>query len=360
VTEKRYIIFPTRLLDYGHPKKGLTTKANLDHHMINWGIIGCGNVTEVKSGPAFNKVEGSRLIAVMRRNRSLAQDYASRHNVPKFYSDADDLINDKDVNAVYVATPPGSHMRYAVAVIKAGKPVYIEKPMAVSYEECIAINEASQKYGIPVFVAYYRRALPGFLKVKELIEKGSIGKVRLVQTQLFKSPSDDEKSGKLPWRVDPELSGGGHFFDLACHQLDYFDYLFGPVQNVRSIVMNQGGLYKAEDFVTAEFTFPCDIAGVGTWCFNASGESNRDIIEITGSAGSIKFSTFSFEPIVLVNESGRQEFINERPEHVQYYLIDRIVKELDGKGESPSTGETGARTSRVMDEVVAEYYKGLH
>jgi predicted dehydrogenase len=328
--------------------------------MINWGIIGCGNVTEVKSGPAFNKVEGSRLIAVMRRNRSLAEDYAARHNVPKYYSDANDLINDKDVNAVYVATPPGSHMEHAIAVIKAGKPVYIEKPMAVNYEECIKINEASLKHGIPVFVAYYRRALPGFLKVKDLIEKGSIGKVRLIQIQLFKTPSEDEKSGRLPWRVDPVLSGGGHFFDLACHQLDYLDFLFGPVLEVRSIVLNQGGLYKAEDFVTAELVFQGGIAGTGTWCFNASKESNRDIIEITGTAGSITFSTFSFEPIVVINESGRQELVNERPEHVQLYLIDRIVRALEGKGESPSTGETGARTSRVLDEVVAEYYKGLH
>jgi predicted dehydrogenase len=324
--------------------------------MINWGIIGCGNVTEVKSGPAFNKVRGSKLIAVMRRNISLAEDYARRHNVPKVYTKAGDLINDKDINAIYVATPPGSHAEYAIASIKAGKPVYIEKPMAVNHAECQLINEASQHYRIPVFVAYYRRALPGFLKVKEFIENGSIGEVRLIQAQLFKTPSEDEISGRLPWRVDPAVSGGGHFFDLACHQLDYFDYLFGPIQRVRSIVLNQGGLYKAEDFVTAEFTFQNDIAGTGTWCFNASRESNRDIIEITGTKGSIKFSTFSFEPIVLTNDSGRQEFINERPEHVQYYLIERIVAALEGTGVSPSTGESGARTSRVMDEVVAEYY----
>jgi len=328
--------------------------------MINWGIIGCGNVTEVKSGPAFNKVEGSRLIAVMRRNKSLAEDYARRHNVPKTYSDANDLIQDKNINTVYIATPPGSHMEYAIAAIKAGKPVYIEKPMALNYSECLKINETAQKYKIPVFVAYYRRALPGFLKVKNLVENGSIGKVRLLQIQLFKAPSGDEKSGIFSWRVDPAISGGGHFFDLACHQLDYFDYLFGPVQKVKSIVLNQGGLYRTEDFVTAEFVFQDDIVGTGTWCFNASEESNRDIIEITGTGGSIRFSTFSFEPIVLVNESGRQEFINERPEHVQYYLIEKIVHALEGKGTSPSTGITGARTSWVMEEVVKEYYNNLN
>jgi predicted dehydrogenase len=325
--------------------------------MINWGIIGCGAVTEVKSGPAFSKVRDSRLIAVMRRNAILAEDYARRHNVPKFYSKASDLINDSEINAVYIATPPGTHAQYALEVIKAGKPVYIEKPMALNYSECVKINKAAQKYGVPVFVAYYRRALPGFLLVKDLIDKGSIGKIRFILIQLFKFPSEDEKAGKLPWRVDPKLSGGGHFFDLACHQLDYLDLLFGPVQKVRSIAANHAGLYKAEDFVSAEFLFCNNIIGTGTWSFSVSPESSRDTIEIIGDKGSIKFTTFSFEPIVLTNKSGRQEFINERPENVQYYLIDKIVKALNGVGASPSTGITAARTSRIMDEVVKEYYK---
>jgi predicted dehydrogenase len=325
--------------------------------MINWGIIGCGNVTEVKSGPAFNKVKDSQLVAVMRRNASLAEDYARRHNVPKAYSDAYDLINDKEINAVYVATPPSSHAEYAIASIKAGKPVYIEKPMALNYTECVKINKTAEKYKVPVFVAYYRRALPGFLKVKDFIEKKIIGEARFVHVQLFKAPSEDEKTGKLSWRVDPEVSGGGHFFDLASHQLDYLDYLFGPIEKVKSIALNQAGLYKAEDFVTAEFLFPDNITGTGAWCFSASPESNRDTIEIIGNRGSIKMSTFSFEPIVLINDSGRQVFINERPDHVQYYLIDKIVKSLNGNGTSPSTGTTGARTSKVMDEIVAEYYK---
>lgn len=325
--------------------------------MVNWGIIGCGNVTEVKSGPAFNKVKDSRLIAVMRRNASLAEDYAIRHNIPRYYSDAKDLINDKEINAVYIATPPSSHAEYAIASIKALKPVYIEKPMALNYAECLKINKESEKYKVPVFVAYYRRALPGFLMVKDLIDNGSIGKVRFLQIQLFKYLSEDEKNGKPSWRVDPEISGGGHFIDLASHQLDYLDFLFGPVQKVKSVVLNQAGLYKAEDFVSTEFVFSNGIAGTGTWCFSVSPESSRDLIEIFGDKGSIRFSTFSFAPIVLTNSSGSQEFINVRPEHIQYNLIEKIVQALEGKGSSPSTGVSGARTTRVMDKIVSEYYK---
>lgn len=325
--------------------------------MINWGIIGCGNVTEVKSGPAFNKVKNSRLMAVMRRNAALAEEYARKHNVPKFYSKASDLINDPEINAIYVATPPAFHAEYAIKAMKAGKPVYIEKPMALNYSECQKINKASEKFNVPVFVAYYRRALPGFLKVKEIILNGAIGKVRFVQIQLITSPSEDEMSGKLSWRVDPKIAGGGHFFDLASHQLDYLDFLFGPVQRVHPVVINQAGLYKAEDYVSADFTFGNKIAGTGIWCFSASPLCSRDIIEIVGENGLIKFSCFSFEPIVLENNEGRKEFINERPENVQIFLIENVVKALAENGQAVSTGITGARTSRVMDEIVKEYYR---
>jgi len=326
--------------------------------MISWGIIGCGKVTEVKSGPAFNKVEGSRLVAVMRRNRDLAGDYARRHSIPRFYDNARDLIADEEVNAVYVATPPGSHAEYALMAINEGKPVYIEKPMAVNYAECQRINEAAGKKNVPVFVAYYRRTLPGFCKVKELIESGTIGNIRHVSIQLFKAPTEDEKEGKPTWHVIPEISGAGHFFDLASHQLDYLDFLFGPVQKIRSFAINQGGLYKAEDYVSAELLMPGNVAVTGTWCFTLSQSGNRDIIEIFGEKGNIRFSCFTFEHIVLTNSYGTREFINERPENVQFYLIEQIVRELEGKGSAVSNGESGARTSMVMDEIVKEYYMG--
>ena len=180
----------------------------------------------------------------MRRNRGLAEDYASRHNVPKFYTDADDLINDKEINAVYIATPPGSHAEYAIKALRAGKPVYIEKPMALNHGECDAINKTAEKYKLPVFVAYYRRTLPGFLKIKNLIDTGEIGKPRFANFQIYNYPSEEEKAGRLPWRVIPEISGAGHFFDLGSHQLDYLDFVFGPVLKVSSIAVNQAHTYR--------------------------------------------------------------------------------------------------------------------
>ena len=129
---------------------------------IRWGIIGCGDVTEVKSGPALQKADHSALVAVMRRNGQLAEDFARRHGVPQWYDDAAALIHDPAVDAVYIATPPSSHKEYTLMSAAAGKPVYVEKPMARNTAECQAMIAACHKANVPLFVAYYRRALARF------------------------------------------------------------------------------------------------------------------------------------------------------------------------------------------------------
>lgn len=324
---------------------------------IRWGIIGCGAVTEVKSGPPLQLVGHSSLVAVMRRTPGLAEDYAKRHNVPKWYADADSLINDPDVNAVYVATPPETHLYYAVKAMQAGKPVYVEKPMGRNYAECLEMLRVSQETGMPLFVAYYRRGLPGFAKVKELIHSGAIGKVRLVNVRFYRPMNGDLNGDALPWRLQPDKSGGGLLFDLAAHTLDYLDYVFGPIGKIRANALNQAGMYPAEDLVLANWQHESGIAGTGTWCFATSDKNRLDEIEIIGSEGRIIFSTFEFIPVVLENKDGRVEFPFEKPPHVQFYLMEKIVASLRGEGESPSTGVTAARTNRVMDEMVKDYYQ---
>lgn len=315
---------------------------------IRWGIIGCGNVTEVKSGPALQKARGSALVAVMRRNGDLARDYARRHDVPKWYDDADALIHDPDVDAVYVATPPSSHKEYTLRVAAAGKPVYVEKPMALDFAECEAMIAACRATGVPLFVAYYRRALPRFLKVKELIRSGAIGDVRYVSIDFREPPGRNVLDPlTLPWRVKPELAGGGLFVDLASHMLDFLDDALGPIREVRGIASNQARLYPAEDIVSGAFRFESGVQGVGTWCFTAY--DKRDHTEIVGTKGRIVYVTFDASPIVLETAEGRTEFAIENPPHIQQPLIQLIVDALDGRGASPSTGESAARTSWVMD-----------
>ncbi len=321
---------------------------------IRWGIIGCGNVTEAKSGPAFKKCSGSDLVAVMRRNAEQAADYARRHSVPRWYDDAEQLIRDPQVNAIYVATPPDSHAEYAIRAAKAGKPVYVEKPMARNREECERMNRECARAGVPLFVAYYRRCLPTFLKVKELVESGAIGEARFVAIALYLPVFEvDLKRENLPWRVLPEIAGAGYFFDLGSHQLDFLDYLFGPIQAAQGQVANQAGLYPAEDVVCANFRFESGVLGSGVWCFTASEQSQIERTEIIGSKGKIVYSNFELEePVQLVTARGTEEFHLPPPEHVQQPLIQTIVDELQGRGTCPSTGATAARTSRVMDEII--------
>ena len=322
---------------------------------VRWGIIGCGDVTEVKSGPAFQKVKNSELVAVMRRTGELAKDYAERHHVPKWYDDADALINDPDVDAVYIATPPGSHKEYTIKVAKAGKPVYVEKPMALNFNECNEMIAACKAASVPLYVAYYRRALPRFVKIKELLENKAIGDVRFVSTTQYQKASEDVKdSENLPWRVQPELSGGGLFFDLGSHTLDLLDYLLGPIKEVQGFVSNQADYYHAEDIVTGTYRFESGIHGVGNWCFSAF--EDVDVNEIVGSKGKITFSTFGNEPITLSTASGTEQWSFEAPQHVHQPLVETIVAELTGNNSHcPSTGVTGARTNWVMGEIDNDY-----
>jgi len=318
---------------------------------VRWGIIGCGNVTEVKSGPGFQKAEHSALVAVMRRNGKLAQDYAERHQVPKWYDNANELIHDPEVDAIYIATPPSTHLVYTLAAAKAGKPVYVEKPLAINYQECEQMIQACEKAGVPFYAAYYRRALPRFQKVKELLGCGAIGEIYTVTTTHLQKPSQvDYNKAQLPWRLQPEISGGGYFFDLASHTLDLLDYLLGPITEVDGRSSNVGGLYSAEDTVSGSYLFETGVHGIGIWNFVSNTQVDANVI--TGSQGQLSFSTFGNEPIRLNSNAGSEEFAIPHPDHIQQPLIQSIVDELRGQGTCPSTGQTAARTSRVMDAMV--------
>lgn len=324
--------------------------------MIHWGFIGCGAVTEKKSGPAFSKVEGSEVVAVMRRDGDKARDYALRHGIRKWYDNADQLIHDPDVNAVYVATPPGSHAEYAIATMKVGKPVYIEKPMAASYAECVEINKVSRETGVPCFVAYYRRTLPYFRRVKQLLDDGALGKLSSVQIRFAIPPyAADYDKNNLPWRVRKEIAGAGYFYDLASHQFDLLDFLLGPIVKAEGFANNIAGLYEPEDSVNAAFRFESGLSGSGSWSFVAPKNTRTDLIDFVGTEGNLTFSTFDFTPIKLETAGGIQEFREENPENIQYFLIESIVRYLNGDGNLPvSTGLSAERTNWVMDRILGK------
>ncbi len=322
---------------------------------IRWGFIGCGEVTRKKSGPAFSIIPGSSVYAVMGRNAEKVRSYAEEHNVAHWYTDAQQLVDDPEVNAVYVATPPSSHATYAIMAMRAGKPVYVEKPLAASYADCQRVNRISKQTGVPCFVAYYRRYLPYFQRVKQLVLGGAVGKVINVQIRFAVPPRDlDYNSKELPWRVQRDIAGGGYFYDLAPHQIDLLQEIFGPILKAHGYKTNCCGLYQAEDTVSACFSFPDGLPGSGSWCFVASDKSKIDRIEIMGTEGVIGFSVFTYEPIVLVNGEGRQEFTVPNPQYVQMPLIQNVIEHIQNKAVCACDSVSATSVNWVMDRILGK------
>jgi 1,5-anhydro-D-fructose reductase (1,5-anhydro-D-mannitol-forming) len=327
---------------------------------VRWGIIGCGKVTEVKSGPAFQKAEGSALVAVMRRDGALAADYARRHGVPRSYADAQELIDDPEVDAVYIATPPGEHERLALRVCAAKKPAYVEKPMARHHGECLRMNQAFAAARVPLFVAYYRRGLARFRKARELVASGALGTVTGVSVRFagpyHKSVAPGADPASLPWRLVAEQSGGGLFLDLGCHTLDVLDFVLGPLEDVVGTAANVITPHAVEDAVALRFRTESGALGTAQWNFAAA--ERADAIVISGDRAELRLSTFGDEPVELHrgDDAPVETFVLPNPPHIQQPLVQSIVDELRGRGRCDSTGVSAARTQAVMDAALLGYY----
>jgi predicted dehydrogenase len=323
---------------------------------IRWGIIGVGDVTEVKSGPPLYKCDNSKLVAVMRRSGDKAKDYAERHNVPRWYDDGQALIDDPEVDVVYVATPTYAHKDYVIQAANAGKHVYCEKPMAVTYAECQEMMTACEQAGVSLWVAYYRRSMPRFLKIKDMIENGTIGDIVAVSLQHFRQTNIQPNTSELDlhWHHIPEISGGGALVDMGSHQIDILNYFFGNIVDVEGTASNQRGLYRTADSLNASFRFDSGIVGTGIWNYTAG--INQDEMSIIGTEGKLSFSVFNTTPIMVTTATGTESIEFGYPEHVHQPLIETIIAELNGQGQCPSTGATASHTAWVFDQLFADFH----
>jgi predicted dehydrogenase len=317
---------------------------------IRWGIIGCGDVTEIKSGPPYYNIDGFSLEAVMRRDEEKAKDYAKRHGVKKYYTNADDLINDDAIDAVYIATPPDTHKLYGLKVAAAKKPCCIEKPLAPNYADSLEIFDAFKKTNTHLFVAYYRRTLPRFTQVKKWIDEGEIGEIRHVNWHLSKVTSQEDLSKNYNWRTDAAIAPGGYFDDLASHGIDLLTFYFGNIAEAKGISLNQQQLYAAKDAITACWVHKNGITGSGSWNFGAN--TNEDTVVIYGSKGTIKFSIFDNVPIVLESALKNESLMIAHPKNVQYFHVESMRDFLFSGKEHLSMGTSATHTSWVMDQIL--------
>ena len=316
---------------------------------ICWGIIGCGNVTEVKSGPAFNKVEHSSLMAVSRRDEEKLADYVKRHQVPMSFTNALDLIHSDHINAIYIATPPDVREAYAIEAMQLGKPVYLEKPMALNLAACKRLKAVSEKLGVKLSVAHYRRNLPLFMEVKNILSQDVIGAVKEVQITMLKK-TDKAAQDPFNWRIDPSIAGGGYFYDLAPHQIDLVFYFFGKPKSFSGISTNKAGLYKAEDYVKGSIELENGIICKGLWDFSIDGEEKDEFL-IIGEKGTIRFPVFGL--FIEVEMNGNTNTIHfEAPKHNQQNHIQAVVNYFLDKGQNPCSAEDAILSMDVMESFV--------
>lgn len=321
---------------------------------IRWGMIGCGAVTETKSGPGLYKSRNSMLLAVTSMSLPASQDYAARHGVERVYVSAEELVRDPDIDAVYIATPPATHKALALLAARAGKHVYVEKPMAMHYDECQEIIDQCNAKQVKLFVAFYRRAMPRFQQVKQWLDSNTIGKVSHVLVLHRQPPAPEDLSrATLPWRLLPEVSGGGKFVDMGVHTLDILDYWFGRISEVRGLVDNLAHLYDVEDTVAASWTHAQGIRGFGHWDYVGSDDVDR--VEIIGSAGRIELEFFTDTPLKLFVGDSLTEIDIPNPEHVQQPFIQSIVDELNGTDVCPGNVASAAHANWIIDEILKDY-----
>ncbi len=318
--------------------------------VYKWGIIGCGAVTELKSGPAYQKTEGFELHAVMRRDIEKGKDYAIRHNVSKFYADADNLINDPQIDAIYIATPPDSHAYYALKVADAGKICCIEKPMAPTYKECLLINNAFEEKELPLFVAYYRRSLPRFKQVKSWLEDNKIGEIRHINWHLSKPANTIDLSKAYNWRTDIKIAYGGYFDDLASHGIDLFIDFLGDIKQAQGVAINQQGLYSSMDAITGSWVHESGVTGSGSWNFGT--EKREDYVQIYGENGKISFSVFDETPIQLEQGTHKESLMIKNPENIQLSHVQNMKNHLFDSIEHPSTGKTALHTTWILENIL--------
>lgn len=323
---------------------------NVPGKKISWGIIGCGDVTEIKSGPAFNRIEGSELVSVMRRDEAKAEDYARRHAVPQWYNDADALMNDPKINAVYIATPPKFHKEYAIRALQKNLFVYVEKPIALNSSEALEITEAVNHYSGKLCVAHYRRKLPSFMFVKELLKSNIIGDIRLVRITMAQSAKPSlAAQTQENWRINPKISGGGYFHDLAPHQLDLMYFFFGAPVLCSGFSTNQSKQYDADDMVSGQMVFKNNIAFSGNWNFSAAEKESTDECVIIGTKGNITFSFFG-NTVTVKDENGKETIQHfENPKHMQQPMIESVVQYFRGEIENPCSIHEAVEVMRMID-----------
>lgn len=313
---------------------------------ICWGMIGCGDVSEYKGGPALYRAPHSRLVAVMSRQAQRAKDFARRHQVPRHYSSVDQLLADAQVQAVYIATPPDSHAQLTVLAAQAGKHVLCEKPMALDTAECQRMIDACQEQGVQLMIAYYRRFFPIVKQMKALLDQGRIGRILRARTAVA-SYYEPRTDGQRQWLVQPDVAGGGYLTDVATHRLDLLTHLLGRAESVSALVETQHFDFAVDDASTLLIRFAGDVHATG--CFSWNVAAPLDELEVWGTAGRLLAGDLGAGQLEIFTEGERETHRLPAPTTSHLDLVAHYVECLRSDTPNDLPGQVGIEATRLTE-----------
>jgi predicted dehydrogenase len=325
--------------------------AEAERAPLGWGVIGCGDVVEHKSGPSIAAAGRSRITVVMRRDGAAARDFARRHGVAEWTDDASAVIRSDSVDVVYVATPPSSHLAYVYAAAAAGKDVLVEKPMALSESEARLMVEACADAGVELFVAYYRRFQPHVVRMKELLAAGAIGTPAHGCADIaVGSVARRLAAGERPWRADPALAGGGWFVDMASHRIDLLMWLLGPVADSVGVAAR----YQPDLLVEQSAVAALRMQSGALCSVSADFHSGRDAdrFAIHGERGTLTADPLDGHVVTLSMGAATRKFACTPFPAPHVGLVRHIEGVLLDGARNQASGAGGLVTETVLDRTV--------
>ena len=314
---------------------------------VRWGILGSGDVAERKGGPALYNVDGSKLVAVMSRREEKARSFAERHGAERHYTSVEALLDDGEINAVYVATPPDVHAEQVAMAARRGLHVLCEKPMAQTVAECEAMIDVCREHGVQLIVAYYRRFFPVVMKMKALLDEGRIGQLVRARAELagFYVPRPD---GERAWLTEKGTAGGGFMTDAGTHRLDLFAHFLGDVQEVSAFADTQTFDFSVDDAASVIMRFEGGVHASGLFNWNIG--SPIDEFELCGTEGRLLSRNLGRGELeVLADGETTETFELPAPEITHLGLVEHFVACLKSGMPNALPGEAGMQATRMTE-----------
>ena len=321
---------------------------DLNRQCIRWGLIGCGDIAQKRVAPALSQSPQSELAAVSRANPDRLDEFADAFRVRRRFARWEELVQNEDIDAVYVATPVNLHAEQTIAAAEAGKHVLCEKPMAMNVAECDRMIAAADANGVKLGVAYYRQFYPVVKRVKEVIDSGEIGKPTVVQVDAFEWMNPDPSDSRA-WRLRPEIAGGGPMFEFGCHRIQLLLHLFGPIQTVSAITSNALFDREVDDTAVGSFEFANGI--VATLTVSHAVMEPRDTFTVWGSEGSMHVKVLNEGDLIIRTRDNERSETHKPARNIHQPLIEDFVQALMDDRKPLVTGEIGRSVARVEEEI---------